>query len=417
MRRRFVVVTALVSAGLLAHGQEPPRLLPSSITGARTPPDPTVRPASDTQAPPAAPITRFHDPRAFPPETVVTLTGAKAAAEWLWRMNQPDGRFLPGLHPTTRSLVAVDDDVQQAVAALALAEAARFTGDDRYAARATQATMTLLARTRPDATDPTRRVPMSDRNRVGVAALLVLTVIQLPEAGPTLLRQADELCTYLRSQCQPDGSVQVGVGDDVASVGLAVQAIVLSNRVKPESWKRDSVSKAVGFYRSALKGRPDPRLAATLIPGCVDFALQPNGDRSTMTAVFEWADTLCEQQVVRIDPRNPAWTGGFRLTADGGPTHESAVAVVALAHAAKLTRHVPDLTRFHRYRASAVAGLTFVGNLQHADETHRDGFETRYLAGGVRVSPADPTIRAEAAAHFARAGLAFLQSGAEGRVD
>lgn len=419
MRRRILLGIGLVSVALIAHGQEPPRLLPSSITGAKNLPASPVSPVAGTQVSPVAPIGRFRDTLSFPPETTSTLAAVRSGAEWLWRMNQPDGRFAAGLNPSTHTLLPSDDDLTQAISTAALAEAAQFTGDDRLTARATQAVLTLLTRTKPTATAPTYRMPTTERNPVAVAALLVLAIGYLPGADARITQQAEELTSYLQKQCRTDGSLHVHPTDDPMSAGLALQAIAASNRLRPEVWKSEVLSRAIGFYKDSLREKPDPLRTAALIPGFVDFALTTQTDRATAAILFVWADALCDRQVVSIDPRNPMWLGGFPTSA-GDPSYESTIITTAIVHATKLTRHVPDLTRYQRYRQASVSGLAFTQRLQFPESdtpASHSGSPARYLTGGVQVSPKDGTVRADATAYLVRAGLTFLQSGAEGRTD
>src|SRR2546423_1582925 len=68
---------------------------------------------------------------------------AQRGAEWLYRMNGADGRFAHGVVPALRTPLEGDHFLRQAGAAVALARAARFTGNEEYTARARQAVLTL----------------------------------------------------------------------------------------------------------------------------------------------------------------------------------------------------------------------------------------------------------------------------------
>ncbi|MFO0849980.1 MAG: hypothetical protein U0871_15705 [Gemmataceae bacterium] len=419
-----------------AFAQEPPRPLPPSVTGTPRPvapqPQPPVSPAAGV-APPTqqstAPIGRFQNLSAFPAETATAVTSVKAGADWLWRMNQANGRFLPGLNPATRTPLDTDHDLRQALAALALADAGRFTGDDRFTARATQAILTLLTLTRPDPADPACRVPSmaGERcNRVAFAAAVALAVYRSPAADPALMTSAEQLCGFVRKQCQPTGAI--GSGDGPAKTdtegqhlapGLAIQALTANLRVKPDAANRDLVTRSVAFYRSKFQTQPHPLLAAGLVPGFVEFALLSGKDVTATAGVFEMADWLCQCQYTRADAPNPAWAGGFK-GCGSPPGWEAAWVCGAMASAAKLTRHVPDLARFGKYRQAAIDGFAFARALQYSDE-NADHFErtyrARFLTGGVHLSPADGTIRIDATAALVCSQFAFLESGAEGRVD
>ncbi|MEW3691455.1 hypothetical protein, partial [Pseudomonas aeruginosa] len=90
------------------------------------------------------------------------------------RMSQSDGRFVPGIDAGLRREIP-GSDFAQACAAVALARAAKFTGDEKATAAASQACLTLLTLTKADAKDESMRVPTiaADRgNKVGFAAAL-----------------------------------------------------------------------------------------------------------------------------------------------------------------------------------------------------------------------------------------------------
>ncbi len=437
----LTVAVFLSGAFTFLAAQEPPRKLPPSITGAAANPMPPVSPASGVQARPAAnaPAARFQNLQSFPPETVRAVYSVSAGAGWLSRMNEASGRFLPGLDPALRTPLATDHDLRQAFAARALAEAARFTGQDEFAARATQCVLALLSQTKPDSADATRRVPNApskECNRVGFAAVLALAVYALPAPDARLTVQAEELCAFVGLHVGADGAIQTldPAGDATAKTdadgvnvypGLAIQALAASSRAKPDPAKQAALARAIGYYRGVFKAQPTTMLAATLLPGVADFCLQSR-DTTAAAAVVEMADYLCNCQYTRPDARSPAWVGGFRpglLSSQtmAEPGAESALCVQALAGAVQVTRQVaPDLVRYRRYRQAVVDGLGFARRLQFSDENadhFEKGFRTRFLVGGVHLTPTDGTLRVDATAHLVTAQLAFLQSGAEGPVE
>src|SRR4029077_14630618 len=84
-----------------------------------------------------------------------------------------------------------------------------FTAQERYAARARQALLTLLADTALDTTSPGGRattLPPLLVNRLAAAGMLVQTICELPSPADDLLEQAEQLCAFIRSRQQPDGS-------------------------------------------------------------------------------------------------------------------------------------------------------------------------------------------------------------------
>ena len=416
--RRLVGFAVLAAAGSAVAQPEPPRLLPQSITGTLAPVPAQVSPASGITTAPAAPIGRFANLQSFPPETIAAVYSMRSGADWLWRMNQPNGRFFPGLNPAVRQPLDGDTDARQAMAAYALADSARFTGDERYAARTAQTILSLLTATRPDPADPTCRMPTAppDRcDRVAFAAALVLAIHSLPNPDATLLAQAGSLCVYLRKHCRPTGAIQEADDRPPSDPGLAMQALLAGCRTKPDRATLELVAKAIAFYRAAFHAKPSSALAGSLLPGFVEFALMTGKEPTATAAAFELADYLCDHQYTRTDARNPLWVGGFKA-GDAEPGCESVTCAGGLAAAAKLTRQVPDLNRFQKYRHAAVLGLSFARSLQFTDETadhFEKSFRARFLTGGCHLSPSDGTVRNDATAFLVTAQLAYLQSGAE----
>ena len=439
MPRRYHIVALLgLAAGvgtLVAQTPLPPKTLPASITGQVPGPVP-VTPVGGNQVAAAAPIERFlKDRGAFPPETEQAIDSVRLGGDWLYRMNQPGGRFLPGLNPATRQWVESDADFRQALATLALCEAAKFTGDERYAARDNGAVLALLAATKPDA-DPACRVPTAANarcNRVGYASVTALAIYALPSPDAKLLQSADALMKFVRKQVRANGAIACNdpptdephKADAVGAAiypGYALQALSASLRLRPDAETRELFPKAMGYQARLLKTHPSPMLVATTLPALVDYTLLANKDPGVVGMVFDAADWLGTCQVTRADPSRAAWAGGFTPGpgAAAEPTADSAACALALCHAARLTRQLPDAVRFTAYRNAAVEGLGFVRNLQFTDETadhFEKAFRARHVVGGVRVSPSDGTLRIDATAHLVLAHLAYLQCGTEQRLE
>ena len=192
------------------------------------------------------------------------LLSARRGAEWLCRMNTVKGRFIHGLEPSLPEVVPDGDNyLRQAGAAFALARAARYFGEDRYTAGATQTVLTLLDETAVDPKDPRVRctsLPSPLVNRLGAAGLLVLAINELPDPQADLLEESEQLCNYIRRQARPDGSLACleaadgkAAADPVEAVnaypGVALYALMRSQKRRPAAWKTELVRKAVGYYR------------------------------------------------------------------------------------------------------------------------------------------------------------------------
>src|SRR5438309_6504244 len=102
--------------------------VPGPSADTKTTSDPTPKP-------PARDLSKL------PPLQQQMYLSAQRGAEWLYRMNGADGRFAHGVVPALRTPLEGDHFLRQAGAAVALARAARFTGNEEYTARARQAVL------------------------------------------------------------------------------------------------------------------------------------------------------------------------------------------------------------------------------------------------------------------------------------
>jgi hypothetical protein len=433
MRRVLIawLVAAVGGIAVVAVAQPPG-------TPPKTPPaaDPTPPPQPLPGAPTAneAPLAKFEPLAAFPEQTQHAVRGVVLGADWLTRMNQPHGRFLFGYNPALRRPLLGDHDLKQARAALALAQAAKFSGDQKQAAMAGQAILTLLASTKVDLADASCRVPVHSSlvcNRVAFASVVALAIYELPAADAKLVAQAEQLCAFLKKQCKPDGSVHYtdSPNDDSTKTdpegineypGLALSAILTGNRVKPEAWKVEVGKKGVGHYRAVFRAKPHPMLAATLTPACAELYVQAKVPEAAACA-FEMNDWLCGLQIAGSDPRTPQWAGGFRVVVGGRPSEvapgpETGLYVQSLAHACQLTRLTPDLERFGKYKLAAADAILFLTGMQYLEVNTRhfdNAFRANWLIGGFHLSPADGNLRIDATANAVTGLVRFLGSGAE----
>src|SRR5262249_4257110 len=181
MRTRLIWLTSLVmlSVGGLAtwaltQGQDGTPTEASRPKGRSASPE-TLVPASTSSA---------RDPSKLTPLQQQMQLSARRGADWLFRMNGPDGRFVHGYLPALKTPLEGDHYLHQVGAAFARARAARFTGEERYAARATQAVLLLLGDTTVQGKDAqaarcTKFSPAAI-NRLASAGLLVAAINELP---------------------------------------------------------------------------------------------------------------------------------------------------------------------------------------------------------------------------------------------
>ena len=428
--KRVVLFVGSVAVAAVGFAQQPP--------GDPVPPSPRVLPMSVVPASATrraeTPLSAFEPLAAFPQTTQQAVRAALHGSAWLSRMNQPQGRFVFGYLPALRQTMDGDHDLKQAFAALAVAQSAKFTGDDRQTAVASQAILALFAATKIDPADANCRVPVHSSltcNRVGFAAILALAVCELPSPDDKLIAEAERLCVFLQKQLRADGSVHstdnpadVPAQVDPAGVneypGYALHAIAVSNRTRPAAWKIEAVKKGAEFYRGAFKAAPHPMLAATMTPALAElFHQTKHGDAAAIA--FEMNDWLAGVQYAPTDAKRPAWAGGFRGWANGqpadiAPVPETGLYLQSLACACAITRVVPDLQRFGRYRQAATDAAQYLGGLQYTEANTRhfaDTYRANTLIGGFYLSPTDGNLRIDATACGVSGLLRFLTSGAE----
>jgi hypothetical protein len=406
----------------------PPQPLP--VVGA---PAVAMPPPANTQSP----LSKFEPLTSYPVVTQFSVRGVLLGSAWMAKMHQPHGRFLHGYNPTLRQPINGEHDLLQSQSALAMAQAAKFSGDKQQAVIARQAILTLLSATKISPTDPNCRVPMQVSflcNRVGFAAILALAIYELPNAEDKLIEEAERLCAFIRSQLRNDGSVDytdspnnTAPQTDTAGMnefpGFALHALAVSNRVWPAEWKKDAVKHGVAYYLTAFRAKPHPMMVATLTPAACELYLQTKLNEAA-TAALEMNDWLCSLQIGTTDPRNPQWAGGFRTVVNGQTTNDPPTAaltglyVQSLACAYQLTRLTGDITREAKYLPALQSAVNFLCGLQFLEVNTRhfeNTFRANMLIGAFYISPTDGNLRTDAAACATTGLLRFLSCGAESR--
>jgi hypothetical protein len=349
---------------------------------------------------------------------------ARRGADWLFRMNGPDGRFVHGYLPALKSVMEGDQYLRQAAAAFALARAARYTGEERYAARATQAVLTLLGDTAPDPKDAqVRRLQLAEAlvDHLGAVGLLVMAINELPAPEKDVLEKSEQLCNYLRTQQQADGSLRppaANTGEDWDGVnhspGLALYGLMLSQRHRPAAWKIEVARKALAYYRPWWKEHKDPAFVPWQTAACTEAFLATK-ELAFAEFVCEMNDWLCGLQYDRIDARRPRWYGGFPAWADGqrvetAPQVASAAYAEALAEACRVARQQGDLSRHQRYKEALERCLQFLATLQYTDANtqHFADWYRPALLGAFHASHQDGNLRIDYTQHAVCALVQYL---------
>ncbi len=413
MRRRFAWLSVSFSAALvglaawsLIFGQEP-----------AAPPRPAVVPSNGSPAP-------ARDINQLSILGRQMYLGAQRGADWLFRANRPDGRFDDGYLPALQRKVEGDNYLRQAGAAFALARAARFTGDQRYANVARQAVLTLLIDTATDDKKGQRytSLPSVAVNRLASAGMLVLAINELPQPAEELLEKSEQLCAFIQGQRRADGSLAATDNlDDAADLdavnhhpGLALYALMRSQQYRPAPWKTDLVRQALAYYRPWWHKNKNAAFVAAQTMAYAEVYLL-TGDAGCLEFVREMSDWLCDLQYMTLVPDQPFSFGGFMTFADGRaiPTEPSIGAAAyaeSLADACRAARKANDLPRAQRYREALERCLQFVTTLQYT-EANTQHFATWYrprVVGGFHASHQDGNLRIDATQHAVSALVQYL---------
>jgi hypothetical protein len=359
---------------------------------------------------------------------------ARRGAEWLWQANRPNGLFLYGYIPSLDTPMEGDSYLRQIGGAFALARAARFLGDPRFAARARQAALTLLATTEVDPKDPTVRYakfPSAYANRLGAAGLLLLAIHELPEPGEDLLQQSDQLCQFIRSQQQADGSLRfqddlppdnpLNPQNDEDKEGInyypgeALYGLMKSQQHRPADWKIEVARKALAYYRPWWHKHRNTALVPWHSSAYAEAYLLTK-EKVFADFVFEMNDWMASLQYGTTSRHNPLWQGGFAVWMNGTavampPRVGSASYAEGLAAACRVARQAGDVARYQRYREATERCLQFLMTLQYTPANTRqftDWYRPR-LYGAFFGSHQDGSIRVDYTQHAICAMIEYLQ--------
>jgi hypothetical protein len=342
-------------------------------------------------------------------------------------MNGVKGRFLHGYLTALRAEMEGNHYLRQAGAAYALARAARFLGEERYAVRAAQAILALLDDTAVSPTDGKVRyttLPPGMVNRVGAAGLLVLAINELPAPQADLLEKSEQLCNYLRGQARPDGALALYESADVPTdeevsthAGVALFALMASQKHRPAPWKTDLVRKALPYYRAWWRTHKSMAFVPWQTAAFAEAYLKTH-EAPFADFVHEMNDWLCGLQYAEIngDMRRALWHGGFMSFQDGratetAPTVESAAYAEGLAQACRSARAAGDVPHHQRFSAALERCLQFLVTLQFTDANtghFADWYRPR-LHGAFHASHQDGNLRIDYTQHALAALLVYLE--------
>ncbi|OAI41712.1 hypothetical protein AYO40_02365 [Planctomycetaceae bacterium SCGC AG-212-D15] len=342
-------------------------------------------------------------------------------ADWLFRANGSDGHFTYGFVPALKTSMEGDHYLRQAGAAFALARAARFSGDPRYAARARQAVLLLLADTGPEPKDPNQRATTLSPivvNRLGAAGMLLMAIHELPAPAEDLLQQSDQLCNFIRAQQQADGSLTFAETADADGInqhpGAALYGLMLSQRQRPAAWKDDVARKALKYYAPWWRTHKNTAFVPLQTAAYVEAQLRAK-EPPFADFVNEMNDWVCELQYQALEAQHPQWGGGFKEWGDGRvlaaePNIGSAALAEGLADACRVSRASGDLTHYQRHREALERCLQFLSRLQYteANTQHFADWYRPALVGAFYGSFQDGNVRIDYSQHAVCALVQYL---------
>ena len=262
-------------------------------------------------------------------------------------------------------------------------------------------------------------------NRLGAAGLLVLAINELPDPQADLLESSEQLCNYIRRQARPDGSLAcLDAADGKPSAdpaeavnaypGVALYALMRSQKRRPAAWKTEVVRKAVGYYRPWWQAHKNMEFVPWQTAACAEAYLLTR-DQTFADFTFEMNDWLCGLQY-GLDPQHEMWMGGFKSWSDGRaaetpPTITTAFYAEGLADACRAAHQAGDLDRYQRYQGDLVMALQFTTRLQYteADNQFADWYRPR-LVGGFHASARDGVLRIDYSQHALSALLQYLDA-------
>jgi len=385
------------------------------------------------------PITAAEAER-FGPIQRTFYAAALRASEWLARQQRADGTFPNGLEPALDCPLEEDNYLRQIQATLALAQAARLTGEDRWAARARQAVLVALAGTVTDPQDGQCRFPrppLVSSGRLSAAGLLLAAIHQLPQPGEDLLASGEQLARWIARQQQADGTLQllgpsptlpwmVQIEEERQPLhygpGQALWGVMLSQARCPQAWKLDLLRRARQPYVRLCQEQlvklglssgnvPPPSPTPESLSGSPILvvwhiaawaeAFRHSQERAFAEFVFEFADRLLPLQYA--DSTSPMFLGGFADSMAGRlrqppPDWRTSYYAWTLVYAASTARLVGDQARAQRYTAAAESALQFVTTLQYTS-VNTVHFAPEYqprVLGGFRRGLRDGVISLQA---------------------
>jgi len=337
-------------------------------------------------------------------------------ARYIRHRQSSDGQFSYEFLPGQNIYWPKDQNwVRQAATMWALAVHARHR-DDSESAQALERAIAAFARwARPlSGTDRASFIATPDgRHPLGVTALVCLALIDAPSRDRHAELRAALLNAIAAAQ-RPDGSFRTSFPPSTETTsqdyapGEALLAVAREYALTREGRWRALCDKSLDFYVAYWREKRPPMF--------VPWQAQAFGQMARATRLRKYADYVYEMSDaiagMMIEPErapSPIYQGALDVYGLGYGGISTAVYVEGLVEAARVAREFGDVERAKRYSELVRQASRFVMQLRFREEECYYVQSPQDVIGGVRNTPADPTLRIDHAQH----ALAALLGAAE----
>lgn len=328
-----------------------------------------------------------------------------ALGEYMIYRQQPSGRFTYQYEPAWDRYVDEENVVRQVGATMSLSAYAKTSGRDGATAGADTAIRFHLQGLRdvPGRTDASYVATADQRNKLGVTALLCLSLSEhpTPEVYADTRRKLANGMLLLQ---QPTGMFVTGfppareVGAQDYFPGEALLALAGHYELEPSSAVQDAFDRAIGFYRDYFRNRPSPAFVPWQAQAFGKMArLGKRQDYADF--VFEITDWLAEKQ---LTPDNCEWSelwGGIASYQPGRAGISTASYLEGFAEALTVARAMGDAARANRYEKLVRHAARFVMQLQFRSDEAYFVRSVQDTVGAVRATPSLNLLRIDHCQH------------------
>ncbi len=241
------------------------------------------------------------------------------------------------------------------------------------------------------------------RNKLGVTALLLLSLSDHPDAG-RYAKHRSPLVRAILSLQRPDGMFKTAfppalpLSSQDYAPGEALLALAKAYAIQRDQTVADAFERAFRYYRQYFREKPNPPFVPWQSQA---FALMSRLMDSADYAdfVFEMTDWLASFQLTELNCPWPEMHGGISPYRSGRAGCATAVYLEGFVDAYSLARHRDDAARAERYDKLVRLATRFVLQLQFRPE---EAYYVRSLQdaiGGVRRTLSDSRLRVDNTQH------------------